>query len=241
MDHATADSEADTRQDNNNTHNNFFASPRQSNNEGRNHDKDNRELMKAVKEGQLHRVKYLIDRGADIDYHDADGDTPLTRAAEDERVEIVKTLILAGADVNWKNGFEDSAIHHAVGAETDEAFAILQILLWAGCELEGKNLYGDPPLHRARTARIAKALIQGGADIESRTSSLEFVNMNGFTPLHWHASRAGGIEIVEILIQAGADVNARCDKGKTPLEWCLKRGENRASTIALLRAHGARE
>jgi hypothetical protein len=50
MHDALADQEADTRQDNNNTHNNFFMSPRRYNNEDRDQAKDNRELMKAVKE-----------------------------------------------------------------------------------------------------------------------------------------------------------------------------------------------
>jgi ankyrin repeat protein len=199
-----------------------------------------------VKEGQLPRVKYLIDRGADIDYEE-DGATLLFQAVDHERVEVVKTLILAGADVNRKTNFGYQAIHTAASVTGDEAFAILELLLWAGCELEKKNPNGSTPLHMAKSGRVAKALIQGGADIESRVSSLSCFPWNGLTPLHEHA-RKGRIEIAEILIQAGADVNARCDKGKTPLGWCLELtgapfwdSVEAQSTIALLRAHGATE
>jgi ankyrin repeat protein len=194
--------------------------------------------MKAVKEGQLPRVKYLIDRGADIDYEELN-DTLLCQAVRRDRVEIVKTLILAGADVNRKGCYGRQAIHEAAGKTTDEAFAILELLLWAGCELEKKDCLGSTPLHKAKSGRIATALIQGGANIESRTSSLDCIQPSGYTPLYWHACESS-IEIVEILIQAGADVNARCDNGKTPLRWCLEMTINRESTIALLRAHGAR-
>jgi ankyrin repeat protein len=162
---------------------------------------------------------------------------------EDERVVIVKTLILDGADVNRMNNFGHQAIHTAAERTGDEAFAILKLLLWAGCELEKKDCLGSTPLHKAKSGRIATALIQGGADIESRKSSEEgWPYVNGNTPLYLHVLR-GNIEIVEILIQAGANVNARGDKGKRPLGRCLlkTKTEIQGSMIDLLRAHGAKE
>jgi ankyrin repeat protein len=237
---ATADEEADTRPDNHNTHNNFFASPRRYNNEDRDHDKDNRELMRAVKEGQLHRVKYLINCGANVDYDADGGDTPLIQAVDYDREEIVKMLILAGADVNRMRLGCEQAIHAAMRETTDEKFAILRLLLGVGCKLDEETRFGDTPLHLAVSARFAKALIQGGANIESRKMPRSGSEDSGSTPLHEHAQE-GRIEIVKILIQAGANVNARCDEGKTPLGRCLERDENRESIIAHLRAHGATE
>jgi ankyrin repeat protein len=199
--------------------------------------------MKAVKEGQLPRVRYLINRGADVD-HGESLDTLLVKAVRYGRVEIAETLILVGADVNRKEPYGDQAIYVAARETTDESLAILKLLLWAGCELDMKGAKGDTPLHRAVSGRIANVLIQGGADIESRWSDTSSIlcNRDGFTPLHEHACE-GRIEVGEILIQAGADVNARCGEGKTPLGRCLslKRTEDRESIIALLRAHGARE
>jgi ankyrin repeat protein len=147
---------------------------------------------------------------------------------------------LSDEDINRRDGIGEQSIHHAARRKNDKAFAILKLLLWAGCELDEQSRYGNTPLHLAVSARIAKALIQGGADIESRRSSLEYCFRNGHTPLHEHAFE-GNIEIVEILIQAGANINARSHDGKTPLGWCLRRAGKRASIIALLRAHGATE
>jgi hypothetical protein len=53
---------------------------------------------------------------------------------------------------------------------------------------------------RADNAQEAKRLIQMGADVNSRTSP------NGWSVLHY-AVRNGDVEIVEALLQAGADAN----------------------------------
>ena len=41
-------------------------------------------------------------------------------------------------------------------------------------------------------------------------------NDGGWTPLHFSASE-GNLEVSRALIEAGADVNAKTDKGRTPL------------------------
>jgi ankyrin repeat protein len=40
----------------------------------------------------------------------------------------------------------------------------------------------------------------------------------GFTPLHW-ATRSGNVDAVDSLLQAGADVNAVCNAGRSVLSW----------------------
>jgi hypothetical protein len=57
----------------------------------------------------------------------------------------------------------------------------------------------------------------------------------GFTPLHY-AARGGRNEIAELLISKGADVNAKNDEGKTPLD----RAKYKPETAALLRKHGGK-
>ncbi len=64
--------------------------------------------------------------------------------------------------------------------------------------------------------------------------------MRGLTPLH-EACLVGDKAIVEMLLAKGADINAKTDKGDTPLSMALAKGENRTRIVELLRRHGAKE
>ncbi|MBT3522997.1 MAG: ankyrin repeat domain-containing protein [Gammaproteobacteria bacterium] len=77
-------------------------------------------------------VRLLIDYGADINTIDADGDTPLHRAASQGSLEIIKALLNAGADVDAKNDMGLKAASVAKIAELsslDESFDIIVELL----------------------------------------------------------------------------------------------------------------
>jgi len=76
-------------------------------------------------------------------------------------------------------------------------------LLAAGLDARATNSAGATPLHYGTgNATIVRALLAGGADPNARSAS-------GSTPLHSAASRPGGFQIVKLLIQAGADLNAQ--------------------------------
>ena len=64
---------------------------------------------------------------------------------------------------------------------------------------------------------------------------------DGWTPLH-PASYEGHVEIVELLIGKGADVNAKVEfgsfQGKTPLDAANNR--SRTEIVNLLRKHGGK-
>jgi len=47
--------------------------------------------------------------------------------------------------------------------------------------------------------------------------------VDGYTPLHWAALK-GHEEIVEALIDAGADLNTTNNLGRTPLHWAALKG-----------------
>lgn len=67
--------------------------------------------------GYLDLIKWLIEKGADINFQDPDGNTPLHLAISCKNTEMIKYLKDKGADVNIKNKFNKSAltwslIHH---------------------------------------------------------------------------------------------------------------------------------
>jgi len=58
--------------------------------------------------------------------------------------------------------------------------------------------------------------------------------MMRWTPLHWTETE----EIAELLIAAGADVNAKDNRGDTPLDTAIRR--KRPEIADLLRKHGGK-
>ena len=85
-------------------------------------------------------------------------------------------------------------------------------------------------------AKVMK-LIDKGADVNAKIQDNERNYGNGFSPLHLAASR-GHVEIIGLLVQARANVNARASKGLTALDVANK-NEN-AKVIESLRKHGAK-
>ena len=54
-----------------------------------------------------------------------------------------------------------------------------------------------------------RALLEAGADANGRTTE------GGATPLH-NAAASGSVELVQLLLEYGADAEARLDDGRTP-------------------------
>ena len=63
----------------------------------------NEQLLHAALNGSLEEVKEALDKGADINTKDNDGDTPLTIASLLGHTDIAKQLIDKGANIETKN------------------------------------------------------------------------------------------------------------------------------------------
>lgn len=96
--------------------------------------------------GQIVVVKFLIERGADVNIHSKNGSTPLHVAVEQDFTEIVKLLIDAGADVNAKGQENATPLHYAVGRGFKD---IAELLISNEADLTAKDRYGETPLQCA--------------------------------------------------------------------------------------------
>jgi ankyrin repeat protein len=61
----------------------------------------------------LEMLKFLVQRGADINSPTSDGETPLHIAVLDHESDIVNWLVEEGADVNAQDGNGDTPLHIA--------------------------------------------------------------------------------------------------------------------------------
>jgi len=87
-------------------------------------------LLKAARLGTTDRdtVRFLLDRGADTETRDSDGDTPLLIAIRQDNHRLANHLVDHGADVNVRAGDGRSALALAQELQLPELISLLQRL-----------------------------------------------------------------------------------------------------------------
>jgi ankyrin repeat protein len=163
--------------------------------------KDTR-LVDAVKAGNSAAAVALLQKRVDVNAAEADGTTALHWATRNDDVALVDRLIRAGANARATNRYGVTPI--ALACENGSA-AVVERLLKAGVSANTTGPLGETALHVcARTGKpeAVKALIASGATVDT------IENWRGQTPLMWAAAE-GHSAAMRVLIEAGADVNAR--------------------------------
>lgn len=168
-------------------------------------------LMLASRYGHFHVVNALIDAHADVNLV-VDGKTALHWAClcPDGR-SIVATLLAAGALVEVPGAARSPLINLVFSREPEET---LKLLIAAGADVNG-SAYDMPPLSAfagASSIAAVKVLLDAKADVNARDHSVER------SPL-FAAFSFGHLEMVNLLISAGADVTVRNSINST----CLHR------------------
>jgi ankyrin repeat protein len=98
-------------------------------------------------------ARLLLERGANVNAKDDEGNTALMFAAANNNVEMLRLLIDAGADLNVKeNRYHSSALDRALGAEHRQA---VELLLAAGAADERVKATNGTAIDQSHPAFIA--------------------------------------------------------------------------------------
>ena len=160
------------------------------------------QLVAAVKAGESATALSLLQRKADPNAAEVDGTTALHWAVRNGDVTLLDRLLRAGAKADAANRYGVTALPLAC-QQGDPA--IVERLLNAGLSANLTGPLGETALHTcARSGHVAaaKMLVTRGASLDAVES------WRGQTPIMWAAAQGHG-EMVAMLAEAGADVNAR--------------------------------
>ncbi len=189
-------------------------------------------LMKASWEGALEIARFLIARGADVNFANGEGETALHQALGREQTELVALLLAHGARTDAVDARGFWPIHKAAAAGNVE---ILGLLAGAKSALE-PELYGLTPLMFAVASGkpdAVRALVAAGAKVNYASRE----GNPGQTAL-FSAIQSANAEMVRLLLELGGDPQAALADGTTLLA-AAENGDQR-EIAALLTAAGAK-
>lgn len=157
-------------------------------------------LLVACNRGLKGVADVLIGKDADVNAQQSYGYTCLLTAAYGGHVEIVKILLESGADKSISTKSGDTAVTLAEKSGNPE---LLQVLT----AKDGRNLYNAI---MCKQETEALALIADGADVNWKDPTYE-------ASVLLVACNRGLINLVNVLVEKGADVNAQQSYGYTCL------------------------
>ena len=173
-------------------------------------------------------VRLLLERGYDPNANDdEDSGTPLFTAAMSGDPLVVEALLEYGADVHLREGFWDwTPLHVATSGMTGgyakgTAIEVVRLLLDQGADVHSQDNQGETPLHLAVMHREDDDLFR------------EFVAMLGSERPVVEAT-----EMVEFLLDRGADIEAENSRRETPLLRAAE-GSRKPDVVRLLLSRGS--
>ena len=165
-------------------------------------------LIAALAAGHFQTAEFLRDNSADPNVRGMAEMTPLLSAAYNGDFEMVRVLLEYKADVNARHNGGWTSLH----------------LISHGNPFLGPNITPSRP-------NIARLLLEHGADINAKATSHP-----ASTPLHI-AAHQRRVEVVHVLLQNGANVRMKDDRGRTALQVASDRGH--VEVMKLLSEHRA--
>ena len=196
-------------------------------------------LQYAASKGLLEACRLLVERGAEVYTNPMNTYPPVIQAAWNKHQAVVDYFLQEIPDkADGTNGLGVAINLAAREGWTD---IVREHIERDPLSVHQRGWIGDTPLHwpaHNGYIEIVRLLLHNGA-----VPTAHETRWIGGTPLHWASEREP--EIVQLLIDAGAELNARVLQsgshhlGGTPLHWCSRQREDCAEAAAVLLDNGA--
>ncbi|XP_071572548.1 uncharacterized protein [Temnothorax nylanderi] len=196
----------------------------------------------ASQENNLGMVKYLVDKGSDVNAKNASGSKPIHIAARDGYKDTVEFFFSKGLSINDRGAFNQTLLHYAAMKGDLE---VAKYLISQGADINAKDANGVTPMHMAANCGckdFIEILLKNGAvyNVENNFSRrpLEMsddenvINLLTLTENLFSAVKRNDSSEIENYIKAGAVVNAKNVKG-TSLHYASWKGYDRIVNILL--------
>jgi ankyrin repeat protein len=187
----------------------------------------------ATSEGYLDLLRLTLRNGASIDDKDSWNGTGLIRAAERGHALVAGELLRAGIDRDHINRIGYQAVHEAVwlGQDTPAYATTVRVLAAAGVRLDDRSpSAGRTPLEMARSRgfdgleKVLQAVIVAAPPAAADAALLQ-------------AAAEGDADAAAVALRAGADIEVRDERRRTPL--LLASTRDHVEVAQLLVAMGA--
>ena len=187
-------------------------------------------LAKAAEADKLPLIRLLLERGANVNARAVDGSTPLFYAAEQDRGAVVAFLLERGADANLPGR---KGVRPLAAAAFNGSTESVEALLKFGADPNALDDDGSGAIIYAAGhgyAPVVALLLQAGVDVNRRYA-------HGLTALMWAAGydASAGVDDVDAtiktLIEHGAALDLKDDRGKTAADIARGLGHERAAKL----------
>lgn len=211
--------------------------------------------------GLANLTKLCLAIGMSLDSEDQDGCCPLSHAAQAGHESVVRLLLEHNADVNHKDYFDQTPLLHAA---TGGHEPVVRLLLAHNAAVDSTSLDGATALSYAARWNhdmVARLLLEHNATVDMATekgwtplayaadgghtsmvqllvthnAAIDSRTHFGLTPLH--AASRGHEGATHVLLERGADPNAICKQGRTPLSYASE--GRHVAILRLLLGEGA--
>jgi ankyrin repeat protein len=196
----------------------------------------NDDWIAALKTGDIGTVKRQLAGNSDLaNQPDQRLDTvngrcavfPLRFAVSQNNRELAAALVEAGADVNARDP-------HGNMLQAADALELVDWLIERGADVNGTGYEsGNAVILASFKAQVDKlqCLIAHEANVNQPAGD------DGRTALHvaagWGYKGNGSLAVIRLLLENGADLNARDKRRQTPLHWAVQEGSRDAVELLL--------